>query len=189
MGRVALPARGGIGTIDETCKQANKEAYMSDVIQVVKEGPIATVVLNRPERMNALNLPVWQGLAQAFEALADDHSVRAIVLRGAGTKAFAPGADIEEFDTLRADAAQAKAYDLVMRRALDAVSNCPQPVVALIFGPCVGGGLELACCCDLRISARSGRFGVPINKISDGLSGTGSHRRYRRPRRGGGNPA
>lgn len=139
---------------------------MSDVIQVLKEGPVATVVLNRPERMNALNLPMWQGLAEAFEALAQDASVRAVVLRGAGYKAFAPGADIDEFDTLRATARQARDYDVVMRRALDAVSDCPQPVVALIFGPCVGGGLELACCCDLRISARSGRFGVPINKIS-----------------------
>jgi enoyl-CoA hydratase/carnithine racemase len=139
---------------------------MSDLIQVVKEGAVATVVLNRPDRMNALNLPMWQGLAEAFESLAADHSVRAIILRGAGTKAFAPGADIDEFDTLRANAAQAKDYDKVMRRALDAVVSCPAPVVAMIHGPCVGGGLELACCCDLRISGKSGRFGVPINKIS-----------------------
>lgn len=139
---------------------------MSDVILVTKDGPVATVTLNRPDRMNALNLPMWRGLAQAFEGLAQDRSVRAIVLRGAGNKAFAPGADIEEFDTLRADAAQAKAYDVVMRRALNAVKTCPQPVVAMILGPCVGGGLELACCCDLRISGRSGKFGVPINKIS-----------------------
>lgn len=139
---------------------------MSDVIQVIRDGSVATVVLNRPDRMNALNLPVWRGLAAAFEQLAGDASVNAIVLRGAGTKAFAPGADIEEFDTLRADAGQAKDYDVVMRRALDAVRHCPKPVVALIFGPCVGGGLELACCCDIRISARSGKFGVPINKIS-----------------------
>ncbi|MCR6628772.1 MAG: enoyl-CoA hydratase-related protein [Magnetospirillum sp.] len=139
---------------------------MSDLIQVVKDGPVAVVALNRPERMNALNLPMWQGLAEAFEGLAADASVRAVVLRGAGTKAFAPGADIDEFDTLRANARQAKDYDKVMRRALDAVSACPAPVVAMIYGPCVGGGLELACCCDLRISAKSGRFGVPINKIS-----------------------
>lgn len=139
---------------------------MSEVIQVQKDGAVATVVLNRPDRMNALNLPMWRGLAEAFEGLAADKTVRAVILRGAGTKAFAPGADIEEFDTLRANAQQAKDYDKVMRRALEAVSSCPAPVVALIYGPCVGGGLELACCCDLRISAKSGRFGVPINKIS-----------------------
>lgn len=139
---------------------------MSEVVQLKRDGSVATVVINRPDRMNALNLPVWQGLAAAFESIAADDGIRAVVLRGAGEKAFAPGADIDEFDTLRATAQQAKDYDLVMRRALDAVRNCPQPVIALIFGPCVGGGLELACCCDMRISARSGRFGVPINKIS-----------------------
>ena len=139
---------------------------MEDVIKVIKDGAIATVMLNRPERMNALNLPMWRGLAEAFEALANDPAIAVVVLRGAGTKAFAPGADIDEFDTLRADAAQAQAYDQVMRRALDAVRACPKPVVALILGPCVGGGLELACCCDLRIAGKSGRFGVPINRIS-----------------------
>lgn len=139
---------------------------MSDVIQVSRDGGIATVVLNRPDRMNALNKAMWVGLAEAFESLAADNSVRCVILRGAGTQAFAPGADITEFETDRADAAQAKAYDVVMRRALDAVRTCPHPVIALIYGPCVGGGLELACMCDLRISAASGKFGVPINKIS-----------------------
>lgn len=139
---------------------------MSELIQVLKDGAIATVVLNRPDRMNALNLPMWQGLAEAFEGLAADPSVRVVVLRGAGEKAFAPGADIDEFDTVRATPAQAKEYDLVLRRALDALTECPVPVIAMIHGPCVGGGLELACCCDLRISGTSGKFGVPINKIS-----------------------
>lgn len=139
---------------------------MSQVVEVQRDGAVATVTINRPERMNALNLPVWRGLAQAFAELAEDGQTRVVVLRGAGDKAFAPGADIEEFDTLRATPAQAKDYDVVMRQALDAVRDCPHPVVAMIHGPCVGGGLELACCCDLRIAGRSGKFGVPINKIS-----------------------
>ncbi|MBI5165268.1 MAG: enoyl-CoA hydratase/isomerase family protein, partial [Magnetospirillum sp.] len=138
---------------------------MTAPIDLRIDGAIATVTLNRPERMNALNLPMWQGLATAFEALATDSAVHAAILRGAGGKAFAPGADIEEFASLRATADQAKAYDATMRRALDAVRQCPLPVVAMILGPCVGGGLELACCCDLRISGTSGRFGVPINRI------------------------
>jgi enoyl-CoA hydratase len=139
---------------------------MSDVIQLVRDGAIATVTLNRPDRMNALNLPMWRGLAEAFESISADKTIHVVILRGAGAKAFAPGADIDEFDTLRANPEQAKAYDVVMRKALDAVRACPQPVVAAIWGPCVGGGLELACCCDIRLSARSGKFGVPINKIS-----------------------
>jgi len=139
---------------------------MSEVILLARDGAVATVMLNRPDKMNALNLEMWRGLADAFEALAEDESVRCIVLRGAGEQAFAPGADIAEFDTHRADAEQAKAYDVVMRRALDAVRLCPHPVVAMIYGPCVGGALELASMCDIRVSAESGRFGVPIGRIS-----------------------
>jgi enoyl-CoA hydratase/carnithine racemase len=139
---------------------------MSDLIQVTREGAIATVALNRPDRMNALNLPMWRGLAEAFTQIAADKSIHVVVIRGSGTTVFAPGADIEEFDSLRANAAQAKDYDKQMRAALSAVKACPQPVVAAVYGPCVGGALELACCCDLRISAKSGKFGVPINKIS-----------------------
>ena len=85
---------------------------MSDEILVSRDGAIATVTINRPDRMNALNLPVWRQLTEAFLDLSTECDVRAIILRGAGTKAFAPGADIEEFDTLRANADQAAATDL-----------------------------------------------------------------------------
>lgn len=138
---------------------------MTEEIRLERNGAVATVLLNRPDRLNALNLPMWRGLAEIFTTLAVEEAVRVILLRGAGTRAFAAGADIDEFDTLRATVEQTRAYDAVMRAALDAVRACPQPVVAAIWGPCVGGGLELACCCDLRLSARSGRFGVPINKL------------------------
>lgn len=139
---------------------------MMDEIKVSRDGAVATVTLNRPDKMNALNLAVWRGLAEAFTTLDADETVRCVVLRGAGDKAFAPGADIGEFDTERSDAAQAAAYDEVMREALRAVRDCRHPVVAMIYGPCVGGGLELAAMCDLRISGESGRFGVPIGRIS-----------------------
>jgi len=128
-------------------------------------GLVATVTLNRPEKLNALDLPMWQGLAEAFEILSEDEALRCVVLEGAG-KAFAAGADIGEFDTVRATAQQAKDYDVVMRRALAAVRECPAPVVARIDGACVGGGLELACQADLRIATTRSRFGVPIARIS-----------------------
>ncbi len=139
---------------------------MTDEILLHRDGPVATVVLNRPDRMNALNLASWRGLDDAFAQVSADAGVRCVVLRGAGTQAFAPGADIAEFDTDRATAEQAKAYDGVMRGALDRVRDCPQPTIAMIHGPCVGGGLELAAMCDLRLSGESGRFGVPISRIS-----------------------
>lgn len=139
---------------------------MAEEIKVARDGALATVTLNRPDKMNALNLECWRGLAEAFTELAADETVRCIVLRGAGTQAFAPGADIVEFDTRRATPEQAMAYDEAMRAGLRAVYDCPQPTIAMIYGPCVGGGLELAAQCDLRISGESGRFGIPISRIS-----------------------
>jgi enoyl-CoA hydratase/carnithine racemase len=128
-------------------------------------GLVATVTLNKPDKLNALDLPMWQGLAEAFETLAEDEALRCVVLEGAG-KAFAAGADIGEFDTVRATAQQAKDYDVIMRRALTAVRRCPAPVVARIDGACVGGGLELACMADIRVATARSRFGVPISRIS-----------------------
>jgi enoyl-CoA hydratase/carnithine racemase len=140
---------------------------MSDTVKLErhKEGH-AVVAIDRPERMNALNLEVWQALGDIFLALSADDGIRAVVLRGSGDKAFAPGADIEEFDTVRATALQARVYDDVMRRAFNAVYDCKHPTIAMIHGACVGGGLELAALCDLRLAGRSARFGVPINRIS-----------------------
>ena len=139
---------------------------MTNVVEQRRDGAVVTVILNRPDKMNALNLPIWRGLAEVFEVLNADDGIRCVILRGAGEQAFAPGADITEFETLRANAQQARDYDAVMRRALALVAACPHPTIAQIYGPCVGGGLELAAQCDLRLSAASGKFGVPVGKIS-----------------------
>ena len=128
-------------------------------------GPVATVVLNRPEKLNALTRPMWRHLGDAFEELAASDTVRCIVIRGAGTKAFAPGNDISEFASERSNVEQARAYGEDMRRTIETIGNCRHPVVAQIHGICVGGGLEIAAMCDLRICGASSRFGVPINKL------------------------
>ena len=139
---------------------------MSDTILVENPaGPIATVVLNRPEKLNALTRPMWKRLGDVFEELSASASVRCIVIRGAGTKAFAPGNDISEFATERSNVEQARAYGADMRRTIEAIDRCPHPVVAQIHGICVGGGLEIAGLADLRICGESSRFGVPINKL------------------------
>jgi enoyl-CoA hydratase/carnithine racemase len=139
---------------------------MTSPILVTREDDVVIIALNKPEKLNAMDLPMWQGLGEAFAQVNDDESVRCVILKGEGGKAFAAGADIKEFDTVRATAAQAKDYDLVMRRALDGVRLCPHPVVVQIDGACVGGGLELACMADIRICGEGSRFGVPINRIS-----------------------
>ena len=138
---------------------------MDETILVERDGVIATVVLNRPDKLNALTKPMWQRLGEAMRELSADDALRCVVLRGAGGKAFAPGNDIAEFATERANAVQGKAYGRVMHGALDAIAQCRHPTVALIEGICVGGGLEVAALCDLRICGEGSRFGVPINKL------------------------
>ena len=138
---------------------------MPETILAQRDGPIATVVLNRPEKLNALTKPMWQRLGEVIDALSSDDDVRCIVVRGAGERAFAPGNDISEFENERADVEQARAYGTIMHRTLAALANCRHPLVAMIKGICVGGGLEIAAACDLRICGESSRFGAPINKL------------------------
>ncbi|MBB3064138.1 enoyl-CoA hydratase/isomerase family protein [Limibacillus halophilus] len=138
---------------------------MSDAILVERKGNVATVTLNRPHKLNALTKPLWQRLGDLLIELGADESLRCIVLRGAGGKAFSPGNDISEFETDRSNPEQAKAYGKLMHRTLQALRDCPVPTLALIEGICVGGGMEIAGLCDLRICGRSSRFGAPINRL------------------------
>ena len=134
-------------------------------VLIERDGSIATLTLSSPGRMNALDKAMWAGLGAAMHELGNDESLRCIVLRGAGDKAFAAGADIAEFHVERASSAQAKAYASGGIGWLQAVADCRHPTVALIQGACVGGGLLLASQCDLRICNESARFGVPVKNL------------------------
>jgi enoyl-CoA hydratase len=138
---------------------------MADEVLVEREGGIVTLVLNRPERLNALTWAMWEGTRNAFAALDGDDDIRCIVLRGAGDKAFAPGADIAEFTERRSDFERARIYGRLMHETMRGIAECRHPTVAMIQGICVGGGLELAMLCDIRICGEGSRFGVPINRI------------------------
>ncbi len=138
---------------------------MAQTIEVHRDGTIATVVLNRPEKLNALTLGMWRALGEAVDALSVDDGVRCIVVRGAGEKAFSPGNDISEFSVARGNKAQAIAYGKVMHATMRLLAQCRHPLVAQIHGICVGGGLEIAALCDLRIAGASSRFGVPIKNL------------------------
>jgi len=131
---------------------------MSGEILVTREADTATVTLSNPPKLNALTVAMWRDLAVAMHRLSDDDKLRCVVLRGAGSEAFAAGADIAEFAKERNTVEQGKAYhrDLVFG-ALRAVGECRHPTVAMIHGACAGGGLELACQCDLRIAGNSAR--------------------------------
>jgi enoyl-CoA hydratase/carnithine racemase len=134
-------------------------------ILIEREDTIATVVIDRPAKLNAMTKPLWRALGETIESLSADDSLRCIVLRGAGEKAFSPGNDIAEFRSDRANVEQAREYGAIMHRTLEALKNCRHPLVAMIHGICVGGGLEIAAMCDLRICGESSRFGVPIKNL------------------------
>ncbi len=136
-----------------------------DTILVRRDGYVATVTLNRPDKLNAITKPMWRRLGAVLEELSADDDLRCVVLRGAGGKSFSPGNDISEFETDRSNAEQAKAYGEILHRTLTALKSCRHPTVALIEGICVGGGLEIAGLCDLRICGESSRFGVPIKRL------------------------
>ena len=130
-----------------------------------EDAGIVTVMLNRPEKLNALTRAMWGRLGEVMMTLSADDTVHCIIVRGAGERAFSPGNDISEFETDRSNAEQAEAYGAVMHRTLDAFEACRHPLVAMIHGICVGGGLEIAGLCDLRICGTSSRFGVPVSKL------------------------
>ncbi len=140
-------------------------AFADGTVLIERDGARATVVLNRPEKLNALTAAMWKGVGEAFATLDGETDVRCVVLRGAGDKAVGPGADITEFATQRADSSQAAAYGSLMHSSMRAIRACRHPVIARIQGLCVGGALELALMCDLRISGTTARFGVPINRL------------------------
>jgi enoyl-CoA hydratase/carnithine racemase len=136
-----------------------------DPVLVTRDGAVASVALNNPQKLNALNKAMWQRLGEVMRELSADERLRCIVVRGAGEKAFAAGADISEFAAERADSKQAKRYGTIIHETMQAVAKCKHPTVALIQGACIGGGLEIAAMCDMRVCGQSSRFGIPVNKL------------------------
>jgi len=138
---------------------------MSGEILLERDGDVATITLSHPERLNALSLAMWEQLGAHARKLDKDVSLRCIVVRGAGDKAFAAGADIAAFQKERANSRQAKKYGARIGAAMQAFAACRHPVVALIQGACVGGGLLVASQADIRICGESSRFGVPVKNL------------------------
>ncbi|NBC23826.1 MAG: enoyl-CoA hydratase [Gammaproteobacteria bacterium] len=134
----------------------------------VDERGIGWIVFNQPERHNALSLAMWQGLAGALSSFAARADVRIAVMRGAGGKAFVSGADISEFDTKRANAAQKEEYGRVAGEANRWLARFDKPLIALIEGYCIGGGLATALAADIRFASPDSRFGIPAARLGLG---------------------
>src|SRR3981081_280052 len=134
-------------------------------VEIERAENIVTIKIVRPEKHNALTIEMWKGLRAAFDTVAADGSIRVVVLRGAGGRAFSVGADIGEFEQTRAGKTQAIAFAEVVHDCVRAIQDCPHPTIAAIEGLCVGGGVEIAAACDLRFASSSSRFGVPIQRL------------------------
>lgn len=138
---------------------------MAGQISVSLEGEIATVTISQPGKRNALTVDMWGELKSAFNKASADTALRCIVIRGDGDEAFSAGADMSEFERVRSTREQViEFHESCVRGALTAILECPIPVVAAIGGVCMGGGLEIAAVCDLRIAGESSRFGAPVGR-------------------------
>lgn len=137
---------------------------MSEGVTLERDDAIATVVLSNPKRLNAMTPKMWRDLKACMDEASADDEIRCVVLRGEG-KNFVSGADISVFDAERADGAQARKYGESTHGAMASVRDCRHPTVALLEGVCVGGGMEIACVCDIRICGESSRFGITSNRL------------------------
>jgi enoyl-CoA hydratase/carnithine racemase len=136
---------------------------MADIKTELRDG-IAVVTLNRPAKRNAVTLAMWTQLRRLFEGFATDRDVRAVILTGNGGH-FSAGADIGEFDAVRANAALGIAYEREADGAGHAIQQLPKPTAAAIDGACVGGGMALAMACDFRVAGPTARFGIPAARL------------------------
>jgi len=145
-------------------------------LRVEREGPIGRMVFDSPERRNAISGEMWRAIPKAMAEFEADSDVRCVVLRGEGTTAFAAGADISEFEKRRASADAVKEYDGMVDAAQHAIEASRKPVIALIHGFCIGGGLEMALACDVRYADTSSQFAIPAARLGLGYGVHGTSR-------------
>ncbi len=142
----------------------------SDKMLARKDGAVAHMIFNNPERHNAVSMEMWQAAETILSDFNADADIRVIVLSGAGGKAFVSGADISKFEDERAGADAVKRYSEATARAYSNLYDSPKPTIAMIRGYCIGGGLGLAACCDLRFCTEDSRFGLPAARLGLGYS-------------------
>src|SRR5438105_4178922 len=148
----------------------------TDKMLARKDGRVGYVIFNNPQRHNAVSLDMWAATSRILESFAADDEVRVVVLTGAGGKAFVSGADISKFENERATLEATKVYNATVEKAYAGIQDFPKPTIAMIRGYCIGGGVGLAVCCDLRICSENSRFGVPAAKLGLGYGFVGIKR-------------
>lgn len=149
---------------------------MTDKIRSSVEGGIGRIVFNQPEKRNAVSLEMWQACERVLDAFEQDDSIRVVVVSGAGDKAFISGADVSKFESERASEQAVAHYNATTARVYDRIQAFPKPTIAEITGACVGGGVALAVCCDLRIAGEGARFAIPAARLGLGYGHVGLER-------------
>ncbi len=149
---------------------ATAVSVSTDRIIADRSGGVGRLRLNQPEKHNAISYAMWMAIAETMASFRNDDSVRVVVMSGEGGRAFSAGADISEFSEVRSTQAQIEVYEEAGRAAYEAITHFPKPVIAQIEGYCVGGGLAVALCADLRIATDDSRFGIPAAKLGLGYS-------------------
>lgn len=145
-------------------------------LRVERDGPIGRMTFDNTARRNAINAAMWQAIPQAVSKFNNDAAIRCIILRGQGESAFSAGADISEFETRRSSEEQVRDYEAGVDAAHAALESSRKPVIALIHGFCVGGGLATALSCDLRYAGESARFAIPAARLGLGYGVPGNSR-------------
>ena len=149
---------------------------MTDKMLSRKEGKVAIMTFNNPEKHNAVSFDMWEAAEKILDDFITDPSVRVIVLTGAGGKAFVSGADISKFESERAGEEAVKSYNALVDRVYTRIYRMPKPTIAMIRGFCIGGGLNLAVCCDMRIATEKSKFALPAAKLGLGYGYNGLRR-------------
>jgi enoyl-CoA hydratase len=133
-----------------------------------KDGPIGWIVFNQPEKRNAVSQEMWQLMPGYVQELTADDAIRVVILRGAGDQAFVAGADISQFKERRRNLADEEEYGRISARGQEALAALSKPLLAMIHGFCIGGGVSIAITCDMRIAADDARFGIPAARLGLG---------------------
>jgi len=148
----------------------------TDKMLARKDGRVGYVIFNNPKRLNAVSLDMWEAMTGILDDFARDDDVHVVVLTGAGGKAFVSGADISRFADERANEEAIARYNRIVETSSAALHEFPKPTIAMIRGYCIGGGVAIAICCDMRICSQASRFGIPAARLGLGYGFTGIKR-------------
>ena len=149
---------------------ADTKSFADNKILSRRDGRVGYVIYNNPEKHNAVSLDMWQAAGEMLDDFRSDNNTKVVVVTGAGGKAFVSGADISRFEKERSSEDAVAHYNKVVEQSYAAFHEFPKPTIAMIRGYCIGGGMGLATCCDLRIATEGSKFAVPAAKLGLGYA-------------------